>query len=483
MRRVVFLASVLLAGCATSAPPSIDGVPGAPPQPSEYWTPPRSLSPAQSPSAVPTPPVTSAALQQLSLAEAVDLALRNNPATHISWTQARASADLYGAARGSLYPVVSATVSATRSRTPTSTIAAADRTQYGPSVSLSYLVLDFGGRNGSIEAARQTAIAADFTHNVTVQNTILQVESSVFSYLSTRALRDAERSALEEATANLAAAEERHTVGLGTIADVLQARTARAQEELNLETLEGQLHVARGTLAVAMGLSANTPFEVPDVPIPDSASVSAVTQSVDAFIDVAVRNRPDLAVARAQAAQAVAQVRVTRAAGLPSLGFGATGGYLGADVPGFAGRNYSLTLGLSIPVFTGFSNEYSVRAANEQVGAANSHTDATRQQIELEVFTAYYGLQTATERIRSSANLLASAEESERVARGRYTEGVGSIVDLLIAQSALETARAQAVGARWQWRTALAQLAHDAGVLGIRGESLVPLGTPPGNHK
>ena len=28
-------------------------------------------------------------------------------------------------------------------------------------------------------------------HNVTVQNTILQVESSVFAYLSTRALRDA----------------------------------------------------------------------------------------------------------------------------------------------------------------------------------------------------------------------------------------------------------------------------------------------------
>ncbi|PYP63837.1 MAG: hypothetical protein DMD26_14085 [Gemmatimonadetes bacterium] len=81
-----------------------------------------------------------------------------------------------------------------------------------------------------------------------------------------------------------------------------------------------------------------------------------------------------------------------------------------------------------------------------------------------------------TERVHTAADLLASATESESVARGRYREGVGSIVDLLIAQSALADARAQDAQARWQWRGALAQLAHDIGVLGIQGEALAPLG-------
>src|SRR5206468_12037207 len=130
-----------------------------------------------------------------------------------------------------------------------------------------------------------TAIAANFAHNVTVQNTILQVESSVFAYLSTRALRDAERSALDEATANLAAAEERHRVGLGTIADVLQARTARAQEELNLESLEGQLQVTRAGVAAAMGISVTSEVDLPDVVAPDSTTVRVVTASVDSIID------------------------------------------------------------------------------------------------------------------------------------------------------------------------------------------------------
>ena len=84
---------------------------------------------------------------------------------------------------------------------------------------------------------------------------------------------------------------------------------------------------------------------------------------------------------------------------------------------------------------------------------------------------AYYTLRTATDRVRTSRDLLASAIQSEEVARGRYKEGVGSIVDLLVAQSALATARSQDVDSRWQWRSALAQLAHDVGVLNARGDT------------
>ena len=68
------------------------------------------------------------------------------------------------------------------------------------------------------------------------------------------------------------------------------------------QTLEGSLQVTRGGLAVAMGLPANTSFDVPDVPATDS--VHFVAESVDSLIEVAVRNRPELATARAQAAAA-----------------------------------------------------------------------------------------------------------------------------------------------------------------------------------
>ena len=420
-----------------------------------------------------------AAARQLTLAEVVDLALRNSPATQLSWTQARAAADVYGSSEGRIYPTITAGVAASHQLSAaTPGRPSVERTQYGPTLNLSYTVLDFGGRSGSIDVARQTAVAASLTHNATVENTILQVETAAFTYLSTRAQRDAQKASLDLATSALDAANERHRVGLATIADVLQARTARSQAELQLESYEGLLQITRGGLAVAMGLPANAPFDLPDIPASDS--VHFVAQSVDSLIEMAVRNRPELATARAQASAAESQIKVARSAGLPVLAFGGTGASNGSNVPGFSGQTYGLTFGVQVPVFTGFSSQYDVQAASELYRASLARAAVTKQQIIQQVFTAYYELRTSTNRVRTSRDLLASATQSETVARERYREGVGSIVDLLIAQSALANARGQSIDARWQWRSALAQLANDVGILNARGDtSFSPLTPVP----
>jgi len=423
------------------------------------------------------PALTADALQHLTLADAVDLSLRNNPETRQSWSQARAAAEAYGSTRGSLFPTAFVDLGATRSRALSQPGRPAfERTQFGPTLTLSFLALDMGGRSGNIESARQTAIAADLAHNAVVENTILRTQIGVFSYLASRALRDAQRTTVAENRESVSAAEERHRVGLATIADVLQARTALSQAQLALETLDGQLQIARGTLAVAMGLPATTAYDLPPVPAADS--VRFVAESVDTLIARAVRSRPELAQARAQAAAAGAEVRVARSAALPALTFGTNGGYTGFNnTTGLDQRTYSLNFGVRVPVFRGLSDQYDTRQAGEQQQAALARLETMRQQIALEVFSAYYALQTATRRVYTAADLLTAATQSEGVASGRYKEGVGSIVDVLIAQSALATARAQEVQARWEWRAALAQLAHDAGALGSRGEALVPLAT------
>lgn len=491
MKAGTALGGLLLAAGCVHRPPKINGVPGAPSQPNEYWTPSASdaarLQRARAvQEAAAVTPSMPAASGRLSVPEVVDLALRNNPATRLSWAQARAAADAFGASRGAFMPTVAIDISANSARPLAPNGVLAQRSQLGPTVGLSYLVLDFGARAGNVDVARQTAIAADLSHNVVVQNTILGVEQALFDYQATRTLRDAQRSTVEEATASLNAAEERHRVGLATIADVLQARTARSQAQLALESLEGAVHVAQGTLAVAMGIPANARFEPPvltDSLCPDS--LRFITQSVDTLIATATRNRPDLEAARAQAAAAAAQVRVARSGRFPTIALNANRGYTTSTVPGLQGASYTIGLVFDLPLFTGLSRQYTQQAATEQLAAANARAEQTRQQIALQVFTAYYNLQTSTERVRTAADLLASATESESVARGRYREGVGSIVDLLIAQSALADARAQDAQARWQWHGAMAQLAHDVGVLGLRGEALGPLGAADtsGTHR
>jgi outer membrane protein TolC len=133
-------------------------------------------------------------------------------------------------------------------------------------------------------------------------------------------------------------------------------------------------------------------------------------------------------------------------------------------VPGSSSiDSWSATALVTVPLFTGFATTYNVRKAEEDAAVAQAQADGLEQVVILQVWQSYYAFKTATQLVRTSRDLLASAEQSERVALGRYKEGVGTIIDLLTAQTALAGARAQEIQARSGWYVALAQLAHDTG--------------------
>jgi len=67
--------------------------------------------------------------------------------------------------------------------------------------------------------------------------------------------------------------------------------------------------------------------------------------------------------------------------------------------------------------------------------------------------------------VRTTRDLLQSAQQSFEVVSARYKAGVGSILDVLTSESALASARAQEAQARTDWFLSMAQLAHDTGSL------------------
>jgi outer membrane protein TolC len=459
------------AGCAGT--PSVAGVAGVAPAPNKTWTPPaapRDTLPSTAPSGIPGD--LAARVDSLTLGDVVDLALRNNPETQISWANARAAAAAYGGSKSLYYPTIDAQIGVTRLKSsPTFSNDSVLRpslqqTNYGPTFSVSWLIADLGGRAGTIESARQGLIAADWTHNATIQNVVLEVESAYFNYMANKALVESERLSVKEAQTSLESTQQRQNVGLATVADVLQAKTAFSQATLTLESTEGDLQTTRGALAAAMGLPANAPYDIGAAPATD---VGPATDSVDTLIARAVQSRPDLAAAEAQYRQAIGNVRAAKGNLFPSIQLTGTGGRTYVQTLPSGATNYSLTLGLEIPIFSGFSRQYAVKQARAEADAALGRAASTRQQVIFQVFSSYYALQTAARRVRTADDLLASAQASEDAALGRYRAGVGLFVDLLTAQSALASARAQQVQARWTWQTALAQLAHDTGVLDTTG--------------
>jgi outer membrane protein len=460
------LAAALPIGCA-----GVEGVRSTAPSPGVFWTPPPEHgAPPEPPPPPVLPPDIAQRVRQLQLTDVLDIALRNNTASAASWFQARAAAASYRAALGQYSPTLTVDGTVTAIKTvPSGGRAAVKQQFYGPTLALSWLLFDFGGRSGSVGEARAALLSADWTHNATIQNVVLGVEHAYFQYMGTTALLTAQQTTLKEAQTNLDAAEQRHNVGLATIADVLQAKTALSQAQLAVETTEGALQTTRGALALSMGLPANVPY---DIEMPSDTTVPlGITDSVDALIGRAVRDRPDLQAARADVRAAQARVSVARGRALPSLEVGGSDGetyFLNGPT---VGNSYTATLTLHIPIFAGLSDINGAKAARASAQAAAALTRGLEQQVIYQVFSSFYELRTAAQRVRTSADLLASATASEQVALGRYRAGAGALLDLLTAEAALADARAQRIQARFTWYVALAQLARDAGLLGLDGAS------------
>src|SRR6266567_1332979 len=159
--------ATLVAGLALGAcgVPGVRGVRGTSPAPQVPWTPPAPRrAPAAAAPAIDVPPDLAQRIAQLRLADVLDLALRNNTATRAAWADARSAAYAYGAAQGQYYPTVDLSGTATTLKTvPSQGRSAVRQTVYGPSLSPTWLLLDFGGRVGAVAGARDALLAADWT--------------------------------------------------------------------------------------------------------------------------------------------------------------------------------------------------------------------------------------------------------------------------------------------------------------------------------
>lgn len=397
----------------------------------------------------------------LTLSDVVEASLCNNPQTRLAWINARIQAAQVGLAQSAFLPMLS--LSAARSRIDNN--AGGPRFTYNQTsagLSANYLLYDFGGRAATLESARQLLAALAATQDATLQNVFLSAVQAYYQRYAAEAAVAAARESARASQESLKAAEARYRVGTGIPADRLQAQTAASQAALTLIQAVGNAQTALGVLANVMGLDAPG---APVIVAPAEVAPSGVFErNIGELIAEAKRTRPDLSAAEAQVKAAQANIAAINASGMPSIVLSATQNY--SDNGSIAAlRGNTVGIAVSIPLFTGYNTTYKVKAAEAQLEAKAVQLDQLSKQVSLDVWRAYYALITGTEAVRASSDLVASADESEKMAAGRYKAGVGGILDLLNAQSALANARQQNIQSLYNWRIAKTALAQAMGQL------------------
>src|SRR5580765_5976771 len=152
------LIALVAAGCRSLTTPhpfkhDIKHDAGVAPSPAQAWTPPADAVPPAPAKVEATLPSGVTADTPVTLAQIVDIALANNPTTRQAWLAARAAQANLGSAQSAYYPEID--LNASLSRTQSTALNSVSRqTTFAPSLSLSYLLFDFGGREATVEGAR-----------------------------------------------------------------------------------------------------------------------------------------------------------------------------------------------------------------------------------------------------------------------------------------------------------------------------------------
>jgi outer membrane protein len=416
----------------------------------------------------------------LRLQDAVERALCNNPKTQQAWTHVKIQAAAVGIGRAAYLPTMSGNWQGTRDSvtnhvTGFSQYDSNYRTNLqNASISLSWVLYDFGGRSAALRNASALLAAAQATQQATLETVFATVAQDYYAAQAAQGALAAAREVEQTARDSFQAATARVDKGATAISDQLQAQTSYAEAVVNRTKVEGDWQTALGTLASDMNLQPSAALTLPDVAdgvAPDKEFGASVAD----LIEEAQRTHPIILAAKAQVDAARAKIDQTRAEGLPRVSLVAQYNYnnqptsLQLGYPMFPATHNEWYLGLqmTIPIFEGFARTYQVRQADAQTELQRNMFDEVRQQVALDVWTRYQALQSATQNVTNSTTLLEISQRSYAAMQRRYYAGVGNILELLNAQSSLAHAKRQRIQALTDWRSARFQLAAKLGKLGM----------------
>ena len=219
--------------------------------------------------------------------------------------------------------------------------------------------------------------------------------------------------------------------------EVLKIETEKLSADQQVERSERDLSSAKAQLAFMLGARGRVPvFEV-DAGLPGYLVPSALQgATVESLLEVARKQRPDLAGARLNRDRAEASVRSSQRLRFPdiemSAGVSGQGSYSSAINP----PTFSFGLTLTPPIFNRFQGE--IVKARADLTAQKTQLAKTEAQVLNEVQTAFTQFKSAKSRVeRAERELLEHAKQTRDLVQLQYQKGAASLLEYLDAQRIL----------------------------------------------
>jgi outer membrane protein len=396
-----------------------------------------------------------------TLAELIAVAEQHNPKTRVVWERAKQKAHQLGVAKSTYYPQLEglAVFGDERLIDPFPEPLAprgyvmVEVPEVRPEVALQYLIFDFGKREATVDSAKQEKFAAGADVIQVNQALAFRVASAYYQLLTAQERLQATQDTLRTAQTTQDAAEKRLNNGLATYPDVLNTRAQTSQAVFDEESADGDEKIARVKLTEEVGADPS-----PNVVIDGEKSAplpERLTLSIEALIDRAMQNRPELMAQALRIRSAEAHIRAARAEYKPQIELSGsvaqTSIWPSADygVLGQASEpTWSVEFGVHWRIFDGGARKNELLIAESEHREAKDELTEIHDQTTREVWTAYIAFRTALRKHDAAVALLDAANTSYGASLDAYQYGVRNLVDVETAENQLAQARLSSVSAR-----------------------------------
>ncbi len=413
------------------------------------------------------------AARQLTIAELIDVALKNHPSTQKAWWHAQRAAAAVGVAKSGYYPHIDAKADVSHGR-ENEFINGPDRTftEYSANLDLNMMLFDGGKTRTAVESTKQSLQAASWRSDWAIQTVMMGVFEAAYQWLYAQEVNESTLLSLQEAEKMFEAASQLNLAGLKPISDVYTSRARLSNMKMEMSSQKASFCTCGAMLARKVGLPPTTQLTVEPVSMPEETAPEALDQ----LLDRAKAHNADLQGKQSEYAAALLDVEKEEKSSWPLLSFtGQTGlrrytSHAATRSSKERGGNplqksgtYSAGLSLEVPLFSGFEAMYK---RQEALAAANvSQAELFELQLEVcsDIAAASFALESAREKLPEAKISLDESVKAYEAAFERYGAGKGEMVELYEAQQQVATAREQYCKVKMELLTQIVKLAYLSG--------------------
>ncbi len=418
--------------------------------------------------------------EPLSMAEAIHIAVGQNPEIKAAQFQVDAVKSNSVAAQSGFYPQLNFTQSFNRTTNPMwafgtklnqGVITQADFNpvslndpdainNFASNFLLSWSIYEGGRTKIGWEQAKQDLSIASLTLERTRQNVIARTAAAYVGLVLAQKKIMVTKQALETSNTNLNMIRSRYKSGFVVKSDLLRAMVHIADIEQQQLLAESQFKINEAMLNASMGSGEAKPLN-PVTPLTICAEING---TIDTWIDTALSKRPEMENLRLEEEIAKKEVDKSQAGHYPDINL--VGNYeINSEDFSDSADNYSLAAVLRVNIFSGNRISEETKVAKSMLGRVHEMQKSIELGIKVQAREAFLKAKSARERIRVAKIAVDQAEEGLRIVNNRYNNGLLTIVGLLDAELARQQAHTNYFKALHDYKVARIELALASGTI------------------